>query len=121
MTHVDTRFLIRALIAGTAEDKRLRRWIAANEPLAMSTVAWAEFLCGPLGSADAAIASAIVGEAVPLTADQAATAAALFNSSGRRRGTFIDCLVAACAVDADAALATANPADFARMPGVRLA
>ena len=121
VTYIDTSFLIRALVAGTTADRRLRRWITANEPLAMSAVAWAEFLCGPLEAADAAIASAIVGEATPLTAEQAATAAALFNASGRRRGTFIDCLVAAAAVDADAALATANPDDFARMPGVRLA
>lgn len=51
----------------------------------------------------------------------AAVGAAPFNASGRRRGTFVDCLVAACAIDADAALATANPDDFARMPGVRVA
>ena len=121
VTYIDTSFLIRALVAGTAEDRRLRRWITANEPLAMSAVAWAEFLCGPLGAADAAIASAIVGEATPLTAGHSAIAAALFNASGRRRGTFIDCLVAACVVDADASLATANPDDFERMPGVRLA
>jgi predicted nucleic acid-binding protein len=121
VTHVDTSFLIRALISGTAEDKRLRRWIAADESLAMSAVAWAEFLCGPLGAADATLASAIVGEATSLTSEHAARAAVLFNASGRRRGTFVDCLVAACAIHADAALATANPDDFARMPGVRVA
>ena len=121
MTHLDTSFLIRALVAGSTEDKQLRRWIASDEPLAMSAIAWAEFLCGPLAAADAAIAAAIVGEATPLTSIHAARAALLFNASGRRRGTFIDCLVAACALDADAALATANHSDFARLPGVRLA
>lgn len=121
MIHVDTSFLIRALVPGTAEDEKLRAWIAADEPLNVSAVAWAEFLCGPLDPADLGLAAAIFGEATPLTAEHAVRAAALFNASGRRRGTFVDCLVAACAAESDASLATANPNDFARMPGVRRA
>jgi predicted nucleic acid-binding protein len=48
-------------------------------------------------------------------------AAELFNAAGRERGTFVDCLIAAVAIGDDAELATANPADFKSMPGVRLA
>lgn len=84
----------------------------------MCAVAWAEFLCGPLDPADAVLASTIVGDATPVTAATAAAAAELFNASGRRRGSFIDCLAAAGAIGAGAALATANAKDFVKLPGV---
>jgi predicted nucleic acid-binding protein len=61
-----------------------------------------------------------VGEALPVTADHARRAADIFNAQGRRRGTLIDCLIAATAIVEDAELATANPGDF-RMAGLRLA
>ena len=121
MIHVDTSFLVRALVMGSHEDRLLRTWLAENRAVEVSAPAWAEYLCGPLDPADAASASAILGDAVPLTSAHAARAAAMFNASGRRRGTLMDCLIAACAVETDAAIATANPKDFERIPGVRLA
>ena len=121
MIHLDTSFLIRALIPGTLEERHLRSWLAGDTAIGMSAVSWAEFLCGPLSEEDAMAAAAIVGEAVSLTADQSVCAAELFNLAGRRRGSFVDCLIAACAIAEGAALATANPGDFARMPRVRLA
>ena len=121
MIHLDTSFLIRALIPGTIEERQLRSWLAGDTAIGMSAVSWAEFLCGPLSVEDAMAAAAFVGEAVSLTADQSVRAAELFNSAGRRRGSFVDCLIAACAIGEGAALAAANPSDFARMPGVRLA
>lgn len=112
--HLDTSFLIRALVAGSAEADALRRWITQGRRLAMSAVAWGEFLCGPLGEADADLASSVVRTIVPLDAEDASLAARLFNVGGRRRGTFPDCLVAAACLRAGGVLATANPADFAR-------
>lgn len=41
--HLDTSFLIRALVSGTPEDRTLRRWLAAGETIEMSSVAWTEF------------------------------------------------------------------------------
>lgn len=120
MIHLDTSFLIRALVAGSYEDTHLRDWLANETPIAMSAVGWAEFLCGPLASRDLFLAAAVVGEAVPLTADHAVRAAELFNAGGRRRGSFVDCLIAAVAVEAEASLATSNPKDFTGMSGVRL-
>lgn len=121
MIHLDTSFLIRALVRGSQEDARLRAWLSGETALAMSAVAWAEFLCGPLGADDLSLAAAVVGEAVPLTADHAVRAAALFNASGRKRGTFVDCLIASVAIEEDAQLVTANPSDFKGMAGLRLA
>jgi len=118
--HLDTSFLIRALAPGNAEDATLRRWLDARAPLAMSTVAWTEFLCGPLEPADAGLARGLLRAVVPYGLAEAAVAARLYNDGGRRRGSLADCMVAACAVTADAELATSNPRDFARL-GVRLA
>lgn len=120
MIHLDTSFLIRALVPGSREDARLRAWLSAETALAISAVAWAEFLCGPLAADDLSLAAAVVGEAVPLTADHAVRAAALFNAAGRKRGTFVDCLIASVAIEEDAQLATANPTDFVGMAELRL-
>ncbi len=46
--HLDTSFLIKSLVRGTAEDRSLRHWLKTGEVVAMSAVAWAELLCGPL-------------------------------------------------------------------------
>lgn len=111
--HLDTGFLIRALVSGTAEDAQLRQWLRRRQSIAISAVAWAEFLCGPVDGDARALAGRIVGEPSALTAAHAELAAALFNGGGRRRGTLADCLIAAVAMDGDAQLATTNPKDFA--------
>jgi predicted nucleic acid-binding protein len=118
--HLDTSFLIRALSSGSPEDASLRRWLRAGEPLAMSTIAWAEFLCGPLSEEDRSLAAAVVTERVPFAEDDARLAARLFNESGQRRGSLGDCMVAASALNARASLATANPRDFRRLASAGL-
>ncbi|MCY3546567.1 MAG: PIN domain-containing protein [Gemmatimonadetes bacterium] len=115
MIHLDTSFLIRALVRGTPEDRALRRWIANGESLAVCSVAWAEFQCGPLTSSELAVAGAIIDGHRDFTRDDAETAARLFNESGRRRGSLIDCMIAAAALADDAPVATANRADFVRL------
>jgi predicted nucleic acid-binding protein len=113
MIHLDTSFLIRALAPGAPEDRTLRRWLRDGEALVMSAVAWAEFRCGPLPARDAGLAARLV-EVAALTPEDAVLAAELFNASGRRRGSLLDCMVAAAACRAGAPLATANPVDFRR-------
>ena len=123
MIHVDTSFLIRALVSGSPEDRRLRRWLSKRAPLGISCVSWGEFLCGPVEPSHVELATRVLGEPVPFVAADAGTSAHLFNVSGRRRGSFTDCMIAATALRAAASLATANGGDFRRFSsaGLRLA
>lgn len=115
MIHLDTSFLIRALVRGTPEDRALRRWIANSESLAVCSVAWAEFQCGPLSPSELAVAGAIIDRHRAFTKEDAEGAARLFNESGRRRRSLIDCMIAAAAQADGAQVATANRADFLRL------
>lgn len=112
LTHLDTSFLIKALVPGTLEDRRLRRWIRQGGVIAMSSIGWAEFLCGPVSDVDRQRARKVVGVPLALVEAEAERAAELFNVAGRRRGSLADCLIAATALKAGATLATGNAADF---------
>ena len=114
MIHLDTSFLIRAPVRDSPEDSRLQEWLKADEPLGMSVIAWAEFLCGPVDETALSLASLIVKQRLDFTQDMAALSARLFNASGRRRGTMMDCMIAATTIIAGAALVTGNSGDFER-------
>ena|SRR5258706_10836732 len=120
MIHLDTGFLIRALVRNTPQDIKLRSWLRSNTQLGISSVAWSEFLCGPVDEAEAEIAGMILPTCQPFTDKDAALAARLFNLSGRRRGTLIDSMIAAVALGAHASLATTNPNDFRRLEAAGL-
>ena len=121
MVHLDTSFLIRALVRGSPEDAKLREWVRTDKPVAMSAIAWAEFLCGPIDESALSLASLVVTQRSSFTEDMAATAAELFNGSGRRRGTMVDCMIAATAIVEDAAIATGKSSDFKRFEAFGLA
>jgi predicted nucleic acid-binding protein len=117
LTHLDTSFLIKALVPGTREDRRLRRWIRQGGMIALSSIGWAEFLCGPVSEVDRQRARKVVGVPLALTEMEAERAAELFNVGGRRRGSLADCLIAATALKAGASLATSNAGDFKPFEG----
>lgn len=112
--HLDSSFLVRALVPGTPEEGRLLRWYEERRVLGMSALAWGEFLCGPVGPAEAGTAARVVHRHLPLGAREAVAGAELFNRTGRRSRSFADCLIAATALLDGAALATSNTADFQR-------
>ena len=78
----------------------------------MSTLAWGEFLCGPLDDVAQALAQRVVPRHLPIRTEEATEAARLFNLGGRRRRSFPDCIIAATALLAGAELATSNESDF---------
>jgi predicted nucleic acid-binding protein len=123
MIHLDTSFLIRALVRGSSEDSRLRQYLAAGEQLGVSSLSWAEFLCGPVGAREVELVVRVVQEPTPFGAEEAALAAELFNLAGRRGGSLGDCMIAATAIRAEASLASSNPADFRKLEkaGLKLA
>ena len=43
MIHLDTNFLIQALVPGSPAESKLQAWLTAGEDLGMSTIAWGEF------------------------------------------------------------------------------
>jgi predicted nucleic acid-binding protein len=117
MIHVDTSFLIEALVPGSAAEAKLQAWLVSAEDLGVSTIAWSEFLCGPLTSKDEELAQILFAVPEPFLASDAHKAAELFNATGRRSRSLADCQIAAVALRCDARMATSNVSDFTRFQG----
>jgi predicted nucleic acid-binding protein len=115
VVHLDTNFLIDSLVSGSAQEVRLIGWLNAGEPVEISTVAWGEFLCGPISSPAGTLAKRLLPKANALERVDAEMAATLFNATGRRSKSYADCCIAAVAIRCNAALATSNLADFQPM------
>jgi len=118
--HLDSSFLIRSFTPGTPEQAKLLGWYEERRILGMSSFAWGEFLCGPLGPGVTEGARRVVHRHLPLGIREAAAGAELFNRTGRRSRSFADCLIAATAILDGAALATSNRGDFERFTGAGL-
>jgi predicted nucleic acid-binding protein len=113
MIHLDTNYLIGLAVRGSSPAQNVDQWLAAGESLAASTLAWAEFLNGPVSADEIALVESVIEEnLVPFEKRTAVLAAQLFNQGGRRRGSRFDCLIAATAILANAELATENKNDF---------
>jgi predicted nucleic acid-binding protein len=112
MIHFDTNFLIQTAVARSPAHERFCAWAAAQENFNVSSVAWAEFLCGPLDATAESIARQIFPNPEPLLPVDAALAAKLFNQTGRRSRSLADCMIAAIAIPCGAKLATINATDF---------
>lgn len=112
MIHLDTNFLIQALVSGSAAETKLLAWLTAGEEFAVSTVAWSEFMCGPLTPEDELLAQLLLSAPEPFLAPDARKAAELFNATGRRSRSMADCQIAAVALRCGVKLATGNTNDF---------
>ena len=113
MICLDTNYLVCALVPGSQEAKAVGAWLKKGERLFTSSVAWYEFLCGPVRAEEVRLVRGLLaGGVIAFEEAQAATAARLFNAAGRARRLRVDALIAACAIEAGCCLATANRADF---------
>jgi predicted nucleic acid-binding protein len=112
MIHCDTNFLIQSVVAGSPAHEKFRAWTQAQEICNASTVAWAEFLCGPLDASAEAFARQIFPKPEPFLPADAVLAARLFNQTGRRSRTLADCMIASVAIRCGAKMATSNTDDF---------
>lgn len=112
MIHLDTNFLIAIEDAHAPESKSFRAWLRAGEELSISSLAWTEYLCGPLPEKHIQAASILFPNPEPYLAEDCVLTARLFNHTGRRRGSMLDCMIAAIALRNNARLATLNVDDF---------
>ena len=112
MIHFDTNFLIQATVTGSPAHEQFRQWSTAGENCNVSTIAWSEYLCGPLDATARALALQIFASPEPFLSADAALAANLFNHTGRRSRSLADCMIAAVAIRCGAKLATVNLNDF---------
>lgn len=113
MIHLDANYLILGAQKTSREAFKLQRWLESDEALAASAIAWMEFVTGPVQMEMVDAMRQAIGERIAAFGrDESELAAELFNMAGRRRGLRYDCMIAAAAINAGAALATTNFADF---------
>ena len=114
MIDLDANFLVDVFHRGSTSARSLDRWVHRGESLGVSSIAWAEFLCGPVAPGAALAARELFGAIEPLTVADAVLGAELFNVTGRRVRSLPDCMIAAVAIRRRAQLATLDKADFNR-------
>ncbi|HEY2329755.1 MAG TPA: PIN domain-containing protein, partial [Verrucomicrobiae bacterium] len=99
MIHLDTNYLVRLLILGSAEAVAVDHWLASGQTLAASAIAWSEFLNGPVAPMEISRVEAVLeSRIISFGKSEAAFASDLFNKTGRRRGSRFDCLIASNAI-----------------------
>ena len=111
--HFDTNYLI--AYAGDASADvvvNLEHWIVEDRKFYCSSMAWAEFLCGPVLPEEIAAMQSLLHGVLPVTVELAAEGARLFRETGRRSRSLPDCIIAASAIASKAPLATLNLSDF---------
>jgi predicted nucleic acid-binding protein len=120
---LDANYLVKGLVRGTAASQQIRAWVQEGYGMAMSAVAWSEYLCGPVDSAVIPAARQLVRHVDALDVEDAEMAARLLNDSGRRSRSHTDCMIAAHAIRRDLVFATLNASDFRPFQrfGLRLA
>ncbi|HSK11479.1 MAG TPA: PIN domain-containing protein [Vicinamibacterales bacterium] len=123
MIQLDTCVLIDALTGPKRSAPALRALIERGERVSFSTLVLYEWRRGPRRPEELDAQEALFPRAgaVPFGPAEAALAAELYQRVRRPRGREVDLAIAACALARDDAFWTLNPADFADIPGLRLA
>jgi predicted nucleic acid-binding protein len=113
MIHLDTSFLIHALVPDSQAGEALKSWLTGEGEVSISSIALSEFLCGPLTADEQILVDHLFPSPEPFLAADASKAAELFNLTGRRSRSLADCQIAAVALRCGARMATGNVSDFA--------
>lgn len=123
LIHFDANFLVEISAERPAPARRVEDWLRGDFVIHVSSIVWSEFSCGPLLEHELKDARAMVKLIEPFIEDHAFLAAELFNLTGRRSRSLMDCMIAAHAIRSEAGLATLNLQDFRRFEkfGLRLA
>ena len=109
---LDSNFLIAARKPKSVADELVQRWLRRACSFEISTIAWSEYLCGPVRPDEVALSRRLISQIETFTERDAELAAELFNKTGRRSRTHADCMIAAHAIRRGAVLATLNTRDF---------
>jgi predicted nucleic acid-binding protein len=121
--HLDTNLLIDLVTAGSPHVAVVRQWLKDGHQLGASAIAWSEFCNGPLSKEQKDAVFGILEQRVnDFTWQQAELASRLFHRTGRKRGSHVDCMIAASAMTNGVPVATRNIKDFEKFEpyGVRL-
>jgi predicted nucleic acid-binding protein len=113
VVHLDANFLI-GVLQSEQPRRQVQEWSQSGEYVNMSSVAWAEFLSGPVTEAETIEARSLIDFLEAFGERDAYVAADLFNQTGRRSRSLPDCMIAAIAIRCGARLATVNLRDFKR-------
>jgi predicted nucleic acid-binding protein len=113
MIYLDTNYVIGLVTTPFQLKPKVLAWLNAGEKLAVSAVAWSEFLNGPVTTQEIKDAFGILeGRIIDFGISEAEIAANLYNRTGRKRATRTDSFIAATAICAGSPLATLNRKDF---------
>jgi predicted nucleic acid-binding protein len=111
--HLDANFLI-GVLQSDQPRRQVQKWSTSGQYVNISSIAWAEFLSGPVTEAETMEARMLIDDIEPFGERDAHVAADLFNQTGRRSRSLPDCMIAAIAIRCGASLATVNLGDFKR-------
>lgn len=122
IVHLDTSVVVEAFAGSRPGFPRLTDIVRAGHRLTMCTLAMYEWLRGPRTADELDVQQAIIpAESLCVFGPaEAARAASIYRAVRRPRGRDADLAIAACAIEHDAALWTANARDFDDIPGLRL-
>ena len=66
MIHLDTNYLIGLAVRGSSPAQNVDHWLVTGESLAASTLAWTEFLNGPVSADEIALVESVIeGNLIP--------------------------------------------------------
>ena len=120
MLELDANFLIAVLREDARATRSIQPWLARNDIISMSAVAWSEFLCGPLLTEEKEDARKVISKVEAFSVQDATLAAELFNSTGRRSRSHADCMIAAGVIRRGSTLATFDRPGFERFRSFKL-